>query len=161
MRAAKCSLVLALMFVVNAGLVYSQLCDVSCAVYGCSPSEITHPATESENKGDEHDNSGCGHHKPAENQQAEQAEHHKGAGTSPTPEGHKHPSGSECPSHIDQLGTLSAGYNLASQLHQQVQGAVGVPAHTTDISPGEIASLTLTHIPDRSPPRLTNSVLRI
>jgi hypothetical protein len=135
MRATKYPLAVPAAVVLIAGLLRAQVCDINCAVYGCSLSSPVEAAEES----GEH--SHCHQHKQSPR---------------PLERGQSR----ECPGHFDALTLpspfVAPAYSLYYTVHIE-RPAIGPSLALNRLSVGLI--IQTDRLPDRSPP--TYSVLRI
>lgn len=165
MHTVKTTLLVSLITVLSVGLVYSQLCNTVCAFYACSPSAVPRslaPAgdnspTREESKPE------CSKHSQAADQPGKGQSHTRQGDPVPVPQNQGNSHQSEgCPSHADQTALMSAAASstcAATHLNSQpVDGEFHVEDST---SVRMLAGVSFIIKPDRSPPRLTISVLRI
>ena len=165
MHTVKNTLLVSLITVLSFGLVYSQLCNTVCAFYACSPSAVARSlAPASDNKAaSEESKPECSKHSQAGHQSSKEQSHTRQGDPMPVPQnqGNSHqPEG--CPGHADQTALMSAAASstcAATHLNSQpVDGEFHVEDST---SVSMLAGVSFIIKPDRSPPRLTVSVLRI
>jgi hypothetical protein len=162
MRTARHSLLIVMAIAINAGVMYSQVCNIVCDLYGCSPSaaEKILDLSDSSNEQHESSDSACGGHKHTSHDQNEQASHHAQGEPTSIPEGHSHSHDSQCLFHVDQTALVSSATS-AAYLHQPIQSIAGALPLISYTSFDELTGERVTCTSDRSPPKPTFSVLRI
>src|SRR2546423_13595242 len=128
MGAARYSQVVLVSIFLIAGLLCSQVCDFTCAFYGCS---LSSPVKAAEESGE---HSHCHQHKQ-----------------SPRPQERK--GSRECPGHFEALAAPSPSVTSASALNNAIH--VEAPVITSLLSSGRLNVGVLVQAdraPDRSPP---------
>ncbi len=106
---------LAISFLIIAGLIYSPLCNLKCALSSCAASAATKPEKANEQS------SHCHRHSESKEQYSSQRQ------TPSTPA--RHNDSSDCPAHLDAAALMPHAVSPTAQLHTLAQPlAVALPA---------------------------------
>jgi hypothetical protein len=165
MHAVKLTLLVLLVTILSVGLVYAQLCNTACALYGCSPSAVARnmlPGS-GDNAAREESQSECSKHNRAGRQLSKEQSHTRQDDPTPIPQNQGDSHQSEgCPAHADQTALMSAAATSScAATHSNSQPADGGFPVEESTPIRMLAGLSFIIKPDRSPPRRTASVLRI